>query len=370
MNNNNLTDKPYILLTPGPLTTSSGVKSAMLKDWCTWDNEYNSLVQDMRKRVLDVAEAGDDYTMIPMQGSGTFSVEAVFTSVVGENEKVLILSNGAYGDRMKTICDTAKVKNTIYKIEQTETYDLSHLESILKEDKEITHVAVVHCETTSGILNPIKEIGVIVKNHNKTFIVDAMSSFGGIHFSIPEYQIDFLISSSNKCIQGVPGFGFIIARKSELLKCEGKTRSHSLDIFDQWKVMESGNGKWRFTSPTHVVRAFYQALLELEAEGGVKAREKRYTENQDKLVKGMDTLGFKAIITLEKQSPIITTFYAPNHPDYKFENFYSKLKEQGFVIYPGKLTKEESFRIGNIGEVYPTDIDTLINSIKNSMFWR
>lgn len=370
MNNNNLTDRPYILLTPGPLTTSSGVRSAMLKDWCTWDNEYNSLVQDMRKRVLDVAEAGDDYTMIPMQGSGTFSVEAVLTSTVGDNEKILILSNGAYGDRMKTICDVARVKNTIYKIEQTETYDLAHLESILKNDAEITHVAVVHCETTSGILNPIKEIGEIVKKYNKTFIVDAMSSFGGIHFNIPQYKIDFLISSANKCIQGVPGFGFIIAKKSELSKCEGKARSHSLDIFDQWKVMESGNGKWRFTSPTHVVRAFYQALLELETEGGVKAREARYRENQDKLVKGMANLGFDAIISSEKQSPIITTFYAPNHPEYKFETFYSKLKEHGFVIYPGKLTKEESFRIGNIGEVYSTDIETLIDSIQKSMFWR
>ena len=321
--NNNITDKPYILLTPGPLTTSSSVRSAMLKDWCTWDDEYNSLVQDMRKRVLDVAEASDDYTMIPMQGSGTFSVEAVLTSVIGEDEKVLILSNGAYGDRMKTICDTAKVKNTIYKIEQTETYDLNHLENILKEDQDITHIAVVHCETTSGILNPIKKIGEIVKKYNKIFILDAMSSFGGIHFNVPEHQIDFLISSSNKCIQGVPGFGFIIAKKSELLKCEGKARSHSLDIFDQWKVMENGNGKWRFTSPTHVVRAFYQALLELEAEGGVKTREARYQKNQNTLVKGMEELGFKAIISLEKQSPIITTFYAPNHPDYKFETFYS-----------------------------------------------
>lgn len=367
---NTLTDKPYILLTPGPLTTSSEVKSAMLKDWCTWDNEYNSLVQDMRERVLNIAEAKDDYTMIPMQGSGTFSVEAVLTTVIGEHEKVLILSNGAYGDRMKTICDTAKVSNSIYKIDQTQSYDLDYLEDILKSDSTITHLSVVHCETTSGILNPIKEIGIIAKKYNKIFIVDAMSSFGGIHFSVPEYQIDFLISSSNKCIQGVPGFGFIVAKKSELLKCQGKARSHSLDIYDQWQVMESGNGKWRFTSPTHVVRAFYQALLELEAEGGVKARELRYKQNQDKLVKGMDKLGFKAIISTEKQSPIITTFYAPNHPKYKFETFYSKLKEHGFVIYPGKLTKEESFRIGNIGEVYLDDIETLIDSIGNSMFWR
>ena len=367
---NELINKPYILLTPGPLTTSEGVRSAMLKDWCTWDTEYNSLVQDMRKRVLNIAEAGEDYTMIPMQGSGTFSVEAVLTSVIGDNEKVLILSNGSYGDRMKTICDTARVSNTIYKIEQTETYDLNKLEEILQSDKEITHVAVVHCETTSGILNPIKEIGEIVKKYNKVFIVDAMSSFGGIHFNIEDYKIDFMISSANKCIQGVPGFGFIIAKKSELLKSEGKARSHSLDIYDQWKVMESGNGKWRFTSPTHVVRAFYQALLELEKEGGVKTREERYKENQTKLVTGMKELGFEAIIPLEKQSSIITTFYAPNNNDYEFEKFYGRLKEHGFVIYPGKLTKEESFRIGNIGEVYSGDISNLLESIKKSMFWR
>ena len=370
MTNHNSTDKPYILLTPGPLTTSLGVKSAMLKDWCTWDNEYNSLVQDMRKKVLNIAEAGEEYTMIPMQGSGTFSVEGVLTSTIGENEKVLILSNGAYGDRMKTICDTSKISNSIYKIEQIETYNLNYLEQIIKNNDSITHLAVVHCETTSGILNPIKEIGIIAKKYNKIFIVDAMSSFGGIHFSVPEYQIDFLISSSNKCIQGVAGFGFIIAKKSELLKCEGKSRSHSLDIFDQWKVMESGNGKWRFTSPTHVVRAFYQALLELEIEGGVKIRESRYIKNQDTLVKGMDSLGFKAIVHSENQSPIITTFYAPNHPKYKFETFYSKLKEHGFVIYPGKLTKDESFRIGNIGDVYYEDIKTLISSVEKSIFWR
>ncbi|MGL5355590.1 MAG: 2-aminoethylphosphonate--pyruvate transaminase [Cetobacterium sp.] len=370
MTNTKLKDRPYILLTPGPLTTSAEVKSAMLKDWCTWDSEYNFLVQDMRKRVLSIAEADDDYTMIPMQGSGTFSVEAVLTSTVGEDEKLLILSNGAYGDRMKTICDVAKVKNEFYKINQTESYDLTHLENILKTNSDITHVAVVHCETTSGILNSIKEISEIVKKYDKTFILDAMSSFGGIHFNVPEHNIDFLISSANKCIQGVPGFGFIIAKKEALLKSKGKARSHSLDIFDQWKVMESGNGKWRFTSPTHVVRAFYQALLELEIEGGVKAREARYKENQQELVKGMSLLGFNAIIPTEKQSPIITTFYAPAHPNYNFESFYSELKKHGFVIYPGKLTKEESFRIGNIGEVYPKDIKILIDSIEKSMFWK
>ncbi|MGL4534562.1 MAG: 2-aminoethylphosphonate--pyruvate transaminase [Fusobacteriaceae bacterium] len=371
MNMNNSIEKPYILLTPGPLTTSKTVKEAMLKDWCTWDKEYNILVQDMRAKILKIAEASNDlYTVIPMQGSGTFSVEAVLTSTIGDNEKVLILSNGAYGDRMEKICTTAKVNHKFYKVSQTETPNLEIIEKILQEDKTITHLATVHCETTSGILNPIKEIGELAKKYEKIYIVDAMSSFGGIHLNVLENQIDFLISSANKCIQGVPGFGFVIAKISELEKIEGKARSHSLDIFDQWKVMELGNGKWRFTSPTHVVRAFYQALLEFEEEGGVFSREKRYRENQKKLVKGMMNLGFKAIVPVEKQSPIITTFYAPSDESYNFETFYKKLKEKGFVIYPGKLTEEESFRIGNIGEVYPSDIETLIEKISEVMFWK
>lgn len=367
---NQIENAEYLLLTPGPLTTSSEVKNVMLKDWCTWDRAYNDLVQDMRKRVLDIAtESQEKFTVIPMQGSGTFSVEATLGTVVGEEETVLIISNGAYGDRMEKICSVGKIPYKILRYKQVENPSSQDIEKVLKENSEITHIAVVHCETTSGILNPIEEIGKLAKKYGKTYIVDAMSSFGGIYFDIDKYNIDFLVTSSNKCIQGVPGFGIIIGRKEELLKIKGKARSHSLDIYDQWSTMEKENGKWRFTSPTHVVRAFYQALLELENEGGVLKREERYRENQRVLVEGMRELGFQAIISREKQSPIITTFYAPKNENYNFKEFYLKLKEQGFVIYPGKLTEEESFRIGNIGEIYSEDMNRLIKTIKKSMFW-
>ncbi len=366
-----LLKREHILLTPGPLSTSKNVRMAMLKDSCTWDVEYNTLVQDLRKKLLNIATKNqNDYTVIPMQGSGTFAVESVLTTVIGKSDKVLVISNGAYGDRISKICDVAGVNQIFYKGSQKEIPSLEEIEKILKENSDITHVAMVHCETTSGILNPIKEIGVLTKKYNKIYIVDAMSSFGGISFDLSDLQIDFMISSANKCIQGVPGFGFIIAKISELQKVKGQARSYSLDIYDQWEVMEKGNGKWRFTSPTHVVKAFYQAICELEIEGGVTARETRYNENQKTLVEGMRKLGFKALISRELQSPIITTFLAPNYENYTFEKFYQELKNKGFIIYPGKLTEEDSFRIGNIGEIYPKDIEKLVKEIENSIFWR
>ncbi|MGL5312726.1 MAG: 2-aminoethylphosphonate--pyruvate transaminase, partial [Peptostreptococcaceae bacterium] len=234
---------------------------------------------------------------------------------------------------------------------------------ILEADKAITHVAMVHCETTTGILNPIEEVSKIVKAHDKVYIVDAMSSFGGIEIDVDALNIDFLISSANKCIQGVPGFGFIIANKEELAKCKGVSRSLSLDIYDQWEVMEKGNGKWRFTSPTHVVRAFYQALLELEAEGGVSARNNRYKESQRVIATKLKDFGFNTLINEEQQSPIITTFLYPENVEFSFNDFYTNLKQNGFVIYPGKLTDVETFRIGSIGEVYPEDMERLVDLV-------
>ncbi len=363
--------REYILLTPGPLSTSDTVRQAMLKDSCTWDNEYNDLVQDMRAKLLNVATtAKEKYTVIPMQGSGSYAVESVLTTAIGKNHKVLIISNGAYGDRMGKICDVAGVNYVLYQESQTLHPSLEIIENYLKEDKDITHVAVVHCETTSGILNPIKEIGKIAKKYNKIYFVDAMSSFGGVVFDLNDLDIDFMVSSANKCIQGVPGFGFIVAKIDELKKTKGQARSLSLDIYDQWETMEKGNGKWRFTSPTHVVKAFYQAIKELELEGGVEARQKRYSENQRILVEGMEKLGFKPLVERKNQSPIITTFLAPSDESYTFEKFYNNLKEKGYVIYPGKLTEEESFRIGNIGEIYPADMEDLLKQIESSMFWK
>ncbi|WP_203522456.1 2-aminoethylphosphonate--pyruvate transaminase [Fusobacterium sp. IOR10] len=278
---------PYLLLTPGPLTTTKSVRKAMMKDLCTWDDDYNNLVQDLRKRLLDIAYLNSKkYSVVLIQGSGTFSVEAVIGGSISSEEKLLVIANGAYGNRIGEISNILKHNYKILDFGELGAINLKTIEETIKEEK-FTHIAMVHCETTTGRLNPINEVGEIAKKYNLSYIIDAMSSFGGISIDMEKTNCDFLISSSNKCIQGVPGFGFIIGKIEAIIKCKNKAKSLSLDLYSQWKTMNDFNGKWRFTSPTHVVRAFYQALLELENEGGIKEREKRYKENNAILLEGM-----------------------------------------------------------------------------------
>ena len=356
--------RPYILLTPGPLTTSPTVKEKMLADWCTWDDDYNvEIVQNIRHRLIALATKDtENYTSVLMQGSGTYAVEAAIICSVPKNGKILFVTNGIYGDRMVDIARYAGLKYEVLNFEQTDVPSAAQLDSFLQSNADVTHVAFVHCETTSGILNPLAELSAVTKKHGKTLIVDAMSSFGGIPFNVGELGIDFLMSSANKCIEGVPGFGFIIVRREQMELCKGMSPSLSLDIYDQWKTMEQQSGKWRYTSPTHVVRAFKQALDELDAEGGVLARNKRYHANHRVLCDGMKTLGYKALVPEELQSPIITSFEYPTE-HFSFKDFYFQLKQSGFVIYPGKISKKETFRIGTIGQVYPDDLRRLVEAI-------
>lgn len=324
--------KPYILLTPGPLTTSETVKEAMLTDWCTWDADYNvHIVEEIRKSLVALAtKQTDEYTSVLLQGSGTYCVEAVIGSTVKPGDKLLILSNGAYGDRMGNIAEYHGINYDMLAFDETEQVSVSYVDDYLAHNAEITNVSVVHCETTTGVLNPLKEIAHIVKMHGKKLIVDAMSSFGGVPLDVEELGIDFLISSANKCIQGVPGFGFIIARKSELMRCKGVSKSLSLDIYDQWETMEN-------------------------------------CKNHEVLVDGMRSLGFKTLLPDAIQSPVITSFLYPN-ADFDFKSFYAQLKERGFVIYPGKISQADTFRIGNIGDVYPEDFSKLIEVIKECKY--
>lgn len=353
----------YKLLTPGPLTTTETVKQEMLVDRCTWDDDYKAVTQKIRRQLLELAHVSeDDYTAVLMQGSGTFGVESVLTSVVGGQDKVLICSNGAYGKRMTDICTHSSVPFVHYAQDYDKVPDAAHVARLLKDDPAITHVAMVHSETTSGILNDIQSVGKVVRDAGKTFIVDAMSSFGGVDIPVADWGIDFLVSSANKCIQGVPGFSFILCRRNKLLASEGKARSLSLDLLDQWKGMEK-DGKWRFTSPTHVVLAFSKALDELAQEGGIPARSRRYTENNRLLIEKMRAMGFATYIDGSHQGPIITTFFYPSGVSFRFEEFYRYIKERGYAIYPGKLTEMDTFRIGNIGEIYPEDIEKLTGII-------
>lgn len=357
--------RPYLLLTPGPLTTSESVKNAMMSDWCTWDEDYNQgIVEVIRKKLVEIASSKpEEYTAVLMQGSGSFCVEATLGTAVRPEDHLLVIANGAYGKRMGTIADYYHLNYDVLKFEETQAVIPAQVETYLQEHPEVTHVSVVHCETTTGVLNPLSEIAAVVKRYGKILIVDAMSSFGGVPIDMAELGIDFMISSANKCIQGVPGFGFILARRSLLEQCKGIARSLSLDLYDQWVTMEKGHGKWRFTSPTHVVRAFMQALNELEAEGGVTARFARYCMNHQVLVEGMRRLGFRTLLPDAVQSPVITSFYYPA-ADFDFKTFYLNLKKRGFVIYPGKISQADTFRIGNIGDVFPEDFERLITCIR------
>ena len=361
----------YKLLTPGPLTTSDTVKQAMLKDWCTWDDDYNiEIVENIRRKITQYATADQGYSSVLMQGSGTASVESVLGSAITDNDKILIINNGAYGKRMAEICQILKLNHTVINYNEEQQPDINEIQSIMLEDKRISHLAMVHCETTTGMLNPIEDVATLCQQHDITFILDAMSSFGGIEFDIGELNIGFMISSANKCIQGVPGFGFVIAKHELINACKGQAKSLSLDLYDQWHTMEMANGKWRFTSPTHVVRAFFQALKELDDENGISARAKRYAENQSILVQGMRELGFKTLLPDKLQSPIITSFLSPDAPTYDFKQFYQKLKAVGFVIYPGKVSNADCFRIGNIGDIYPEDMIKLLNAVKQTIYWK
>lgn len=360
-------ENPYLLLTPGPLSTSKTVRAALLRDWCTWDADYNEgVVQKIRRDLTELAtEDSQNYSAVLLQGSGSFAVEATLGSALPKNGKLLIMANGAYGQRMVKMARVLGIEHQAIDLPETEAPTPEMVEKALEQDPALTHVAFVHCETTTGILNPLEPLCRVIKAKGKTLIVDAMSSFGGLVFDIGKLGIDFLISSANKCIQGVPGFAFVIAKRAALAACEGNARSLCLDLYDQWKEMDA-TGKWRYTSPTHVVRAFYQALEELRAEGGVAARYARYRENRRILVEGLRALGFKTLLSDELGSPIITSFLYP-HEGFVFKSFYEKVKERGFVLYPGKISRAETFRIGNIGEVYPDDMRRLVSVIGDLM---
>lgn len=360
--------KDKILFTPGPLTTSRTVKQALLRDLGSRDFEFISVIRSIRERLVALAGVKPgEYEAIPMQGSGTFAIESVFSSCVPPDGKVLIIVNGAYGQRMIKMCKTLKIEFEALEYPEDSLPDAKEIESTLKHFAGlITHVAIVHCETTTGIINPIQTIGALAKAAGARYFVDAMSSFGAIPLNIAAAHIDYLVSSANKCIEGVPGFGFIIARREALLETEGWARSLSLNLLEQWKGLE-GNGQFRFTPPTHVLLAFHQALLELEAEGGVEGRAARYYKNYKTLIEGMHELGFKEYLKPELQGYIITSFLYPNHPKWSFEEFYKRLNARDLVIYPGKVSNADCFRIGNIGRILEADVKGLLCGIREVM---
>ena len=343
------TGDPF-LLTPGPLTTSRTVKAAMIHDWGSRDASFIAINKAVLTRLCEIANGGDDYVTVPMQGSGTFAVEAMLTSFVPPAGKVLVLINGAYGRRAKRILDIAGRETVVHETSEDTPPDLKEVEAILKATPSITHVFTIHCETTSGILNPIVQIGALAAKYGKGYLIDSMSAFGALPLDARALHVDALAASSNKCIEGVPGLGFVVCRREALTRTKGNATTLVLDLHDQWANFEK-TGQYRFTPPIHVIVAFHQALEEFTTEGGVAGRGGRYQNNCRILLEGMTAMGFKPLLAADLQAPIIVTFHMMTHPRFVFQSFYDGLKERGYIIYPGKLTVADSFRIGCIGRL-------------------
>ena len=353
-----------LLFTPGPLTTSATVKQAMLRDLGSLDSDFLTSVRGIRTRLLQLGPySPENYECILMQGSGTFVVESVISSVIPRDGKVLVLVNGAYGRRIAQIARVHGIALDVLELAENKRFTPELVAEHLASAAGITHVAVVHCETTSGILNQVEEIGHVVHGVGAVYIVDAMSSFGSIPIDIAGSHIDFLISSANKCIEGVPGFGFVLANRRALESTKGNARTLSLDLYDQWASMEA-NGHFRFTPPIHTILAFEQALNELDEEGGVRARGERYRQNHIALCRGMKEIGFEVYLAKEDQSFIITSFRYSTNPAFQFPDFYERLWTAGFAIYPGKLSHELCFRIGTIGRITSSDVEALLDAIR------
>ena len=355
-----------ILLTPGPLTTALPTRMAMLRDWGSWDSNFNAITAVVRERLLSIVAAEHSHVCVPMQGSGTFSVEAAVNTLVPRDGHMLVLINGAYGKRFAKLTQMMGRRISVFETAEDVQTTAADVERMLAGDASITHVGLVHCETSTGILNPLREIAEVVARHGRSLIVDAMSSFGALPIDARTMPFDALVAASGKCIEGPPGMGFVVARKSALERCAGNSTSLSLDLHDQWQYMEKTT-QWRYTPPTHVLVALAAALDAFASEGGQPARLARYTRNYETLVRGMAELGFRRFLNPAIQAPIIVTFHAPEDPRYAFRAFYDSVRDKGFILYPGKLTQVETFRVGCIGAIGPDEMRHAVNAIRDTL---
>jgi len=355
-----------ILLTPGPLTTTSRTKEAMLSDWGSWDTSFNQLTASVCKDIVDIVNGQGTHVCVPMQGSGTFSVEAALGTLIPKSGKVLVPANGAYCHRIARILTYLHRDVVVLEHNEDEPANPKRIEEALKADPSITHVAVVHCETSAGILNPLHDIALVVAQQNRHLIVDAMSSFAAIPIDLSTTPIDALIAASGKCLEGVPGMGFVVIRQKVLEASAGNSHSLALDLHDQWVYMQK-TGQWRYTPPTHVLAALRVALDQFHEEGGVSARNARYQKNCAALVAGMRTLGLQTYLSDDVQAPIIVTFHSPDHPNFQFSKLYEGVKAQGFILYPGKLTQVETFRVGCIGAIESKHIFKAVEATERTL---
>ena len=359
-------DRDKILLTPGPLTTTLRTKLAMLRDWGSWDADFNAITASVRKSLLAIIHGAETHVVVPLQGSGTFSVEAAVATLVPHDAHVLVLDNGAYCKRAAKLTSLMGRRCSLLPFDEAQQVSPEALEDRLHADASISHVVLIHCETGTGVLNPLQAVADVCQRHNKGLIVDAMSSFGAIEIDARTTRFDALIAASGKCLEGVPGMGFVFIRKEILDACAGRSQSLAMDLHDQYVYMERTT-QWRFTPPTHVVVALHEAIAQFEAEGGQPARLERYSRNYETLVVGLAALGLRPFLDRAIQSPIIVTFHAPADPRYLFKTFYEATRAHGFILYPGKLTAVETFRVGCIGAIGPNEMRQAVQAIERAL---
>lgn len=355
-----------ILLTPGPLTTSPATRQAMLRDWGSWDAQFNRITASLCRDLVDIVHGGDDYVCVPLQGSGTFSVEAAIGTLTPRNARILVPDNGAYCQRILKICRYLGRDAVALPIPEDQAVSAAAIDEALSRDPSITHVAQVHLETGAGVLNPLADIARVCQKHGKGLIVDAMSSFGAVEIDVRSMPFDALIAASGKCLEGVPGMGFVIAKKTALEASGGNSHSLAMDLHDQYTYMQKTT-QWRFTPPTHVVAALRAAVDQFLTEGGQPVRGGRYQKNCRALVDGMALLGFRPFLDAEVQAPVIVTFHAPTDSKYDFKAFYAAVRERGYILYPGKLTQIETFRVGCIGAIDDNEMRNVVMAISQSL---
>ncbi len=359
-------DRDAILLTPGPLTTTLRTKLAMLRDWGSWDSDFNARTAELRRQLLAIVHGEGTHVVVPLQGSGTFSVEAAVATIVPRDGHVLVLDNGAYCKRFGRLATLMGRRTTIAQRAEDEAVSAEELDAHLRADPSITHVGLIHCETGTGVLNPLQAVGDVCARHGRGLIVDAMSSFAALEIDARKVRFDALVAASGKCLEGVPGMGFVVIRKAVLDGCAGNSHSLAMDLHDQHAYMER-TGQWRFTPPTHVMAALLEAVRQFVEEGGQPARLARYTDNCRTLIDGMATLGFEPFLKPALQAPIIVTFHAPADAQYDFKRFYAAAKRRGFILYPGKLTQLETFRIGCIGAIGRNEMQQAVNAVADTL---
>lgn len=357
--------KRNILLNPGPATTTDRVKQALIvPDICPREQEFGDLTKEVREKIVRVVNGTETHTAVMIGGSGTAGVEACLSSVIGKNDKVLVIDNGAYGKRGETIIKAYNIPHETLKLEWDVLPTAECVEAKINETEGLTHLFFIHHETTTGMLNPLDELIALCEKYNLISIVDAMSSYASIPIDLQKTKVDFLVSSSNKGIQGFAGLSFVVSNLKRLEATrEIPPNNLYLNLWGNHTCLEKTN-QFQFTPPVQVIYALNEALDEFFEET-MEGRYKRYCDCYDVMLQGMKDLGFKCLLPEEQHSKMLTTFYDPDVAEYDFDKMHDFLYERDITIYPGKVASLDTFRIANIGDLIPEDMKLYLKELAN-----